>query len=77
MILASVRGGEGVGNLDGDQQRALQLEWMPVYKLPHVLSFDVLHGDEVMSFSFVEIEDGADVWMIERGGEPGFAFKAS
>jgi hypothetical protein len=30
----------------------------------------------VVSFGFVEIEDSADVWMIERGGKPRFAFEA-
>jgi hypothetical protein len=33
--------------------------------LPHVSPFDVLHGDEVNAVDLVEVEDGADVWMIE------------
>lgn len=68
--------GECVGNLNGDQERALQLERVPANQLPYVATFDVLHGDEVVSFGFVEIEDSADVWMIERGGEARFALKA-
>ena len=39
---------------------------MPVHQLPHVASFNVLHGDKVVPFGFVEIEDGADVGMVER-----------
>ena len=73
---ASMRGSERVGDLDADQQRAFQLERMAADKLSDVAAFDVLHGDEVVAFRFVEIEDGADVWMIERGGQPRFAFKA-
>ena len=49
---------------------------MSADELSHVATFDVLHGDEVVSFSFVEIEDGGDVWMIERRGESSFALEA-
>ena len=69
------RCGQGVGNLKANQQSAFQIERMPVHELAHVAALDVLHGDEVMPFSFIEIEDGADVWMIERRGEPRFAFE--
>jgi len=33
--------------------------------LSHIATFDVLHGDEVVTFGFVEIEDGADVGVVE------------
>src|SRR6185295_10631072 len=65
-----------VGDLNGDQQRALQLQWMSVHQLPYVASFNILHRDEVVSFSLIEIEDGADVGMIEGRGQACFAFKA-
>ena len=55
-----------VGDLDSDQQSTLELERMAVHQLPHVATLDVLHRDEVVSFSLVEIKDGADVGMIER-----------
>ena len=71
-----MRGGQRVGDLNGNQQRALQVERVAIHELTHVATLDVLHGDEVVAFSFVEIEDGADVWMIERGRQPRFAFKA-
>ena len=45
-------------------------------ELAHVLAFDVLHCDEVNAVNFVEIEDGADVWMVQRRGETCFAFKS-
>src|SRR5258706_2522979 len=65
-----------VGDLNGYQQRALQLQRMSVHQLAHVASFNILHGDEVVSFSLIKIEDGADVGMIEGRGQAGFAFKA-
>src|SRR6185503_10232100 len=65
-----------VGDLNRYQQRALQLQRMPVHQLAHVASFNILHGDEVVSFSFIKIEDGADVGMIEGRGQACFAFEA-
>ena len=43
--------------------------------MPHVSPFDVLHGDKVNAVDLVEVEDGADVWVIECGGEARFAFE--
>ena len=39
----------------------------------HVFAFDVLHGDEVNAVDYVEIEDGADVRMVQRRGKARFA----
>src|SRR6185503_5051291 len=72
----AVRGGECIGDLQPDQQRRLQLEWTTGHKLSNVLSFDVLHRDEMNAVDFVEIEDGADVWMVQRRGEARFAFES-
>ena len=45
-------------------------------QLPHVASFDILHGDEMHAVHFVQIEDGADVRMIQRRSEARFALEA-
>src|SRR5689334_5603078 len=72
---ATVRGRECVGHLQADQESSFQFEWTTRDELPHVLAFDELHGDEMNAVNFIEIEDRADVWVIQRRGEPCFAFE--
>ena len=60
-----VSGGEGVGDLDGDGERAFQFERATVDELAHVAPRDVLHGDVMDVARLAKIEDGADVRMIE------------
>ncbi len=72
---ARVRRGQRVRHLNPDAQSAFQFQWPPVNQLAHVFSFDVLHRNEVQTFGFVEIEDRADVRMIERRREPCFPGK--
>src|SRR6185369_9378724 len=73
---AAVGGGERVGYLQTNQQRGLELEWTAGDELAHVLAFDELHRDEVNAVDNVEIEDRADVWMVQRRREPCFAFES-
>src|ERR1044072_4317484 len=73
---AAVRGCECVRNLQTDQQCRLQFQRATGDELAYVLAFDELHCNEVNAVYFVEIEDGADVWMVERRGETCFAFKS-
>src|ERR1051325_6530802 len=63
---ARVRDCERISDLDTNQQCALQFKRMAADELSHIATFDVLHGDEVDAFDFIEIEYGADIWMIER-----------
>src|SRR3982074_940170 len=49
---------------------------MPADQLPDVLALDILHRDEMYAFNFIEIENGADVGMVQKKGKPRFAFKA-
>src|ERR1051325_7834051 len=72
---ATVRGREGVGDLQTDQEGGFQFEWTSGDKLAHVLSFDELHGDEVNAVHFVEIEDRADVRVVQRRRATRFAFE--
>ncbi len=73
---ACVGGGEGVRNLQGDGERGAQLKRLAVHQFAHVPPFDVLHGDEVDAVRFAEIEDGANVRMVERRGKACFALEA-
>src|SRR5438874_4579568 len=46
-------------------------------KIPKPSSLDELHGDERRSFDFVDLKDGDDVRMVERGGGSCFAFETA
>jgi len=70
-----VRGGECVSHLDRDRKRAPQIEWPPIDDLAHVSTFDILHRDELNIADFMQTEDRADVWMIERRRELGFTLE--
>src|ERR1044072_2665932 len=72
---ARVCGGERVCSLQGDRQRAFERQRTTIHELPHVFPFNVLHGNEVNAVDLVEVEDGADIWVIESGREPRFAFE--
>ena len=43
--------------------------------MSHVSTLDVLHCDEVNAIDFIEVEDGADVWVVQCGSEARFTFK--
>src|SRR5207249_8489837 len=65
-------------NVTGVQTCALpisQIQRPAVDQLAYVLALNVLHDDKVDATNFVEIEDRADVRMIERGGQASFALK--
>ena len=62
---ARVRRSQRVGHLDRDRQSAAQIEWPAADQLPHVFPFDKLHCNEVDSSDLVEIENGADVRMVQ------------
>ena len=71
-----VRHGQRVGHLNRDRERALELQRLAVYQLAHVAAGNVLHRDEVDAVDDVEIEDGADVGVIQRRGQARLALKA-
>src|SRR6185369_14772935 len=74
---ATVRRRERVSHLDRDRERASQIEWFTVDNLTHVSPFDKLHRDKLNVADFVQTEDRANVWMIQRRGELGFAFETN
>src|SRR5215510_9082211 len=73
---AAVGCGKCFGDLQTDQQRCFEFEWTTGDELAHVLALDKLHRDEMHAFDFVDIEDRADVRVVQRGGEPCLSFEA-
>ena len=67
---------KSVGNLNRDRQRAAQIERTATDQFANVLAFDVLHGDEVHACNFIQIENGADIRMVERRRQPRFALES-
>jgi len=88
-----VRGIQRIGNLDGkveqriDGQRRCLLRpgWCSparsgrpcTHPLLQCLALQELHGDEGLTFVFVDFINGADVGMIERRGSAGLALEAA
>ena len=72
---AFMRCGQRVRNLNRDRERAREIEWTTVNQFANVFAFDELHGDKMHAIQVVEIEDGADVRVIERRGESCFALE--
>ena len=54
-----------ISDLEADQQSTLKLERATGDQLAHISSFDILHGDEVNSFNFIEIINSANVWVVQ------------
>ena len=65
-----------VCHLQRDRQSTFQGQWSTVHQLSHIASFDVLHGNKMDATDVIEIEDGADVGVVQGRSETGFAFKA-
>ena len=66
---------ERIGHLNGNRERAAQIQRTTIHKIAHVLAFNELHGDEMYAAYFVEIEDGANIRMVERRSKSRFAFE--
>ena len=66
---------ERIGHLNGNRERAAQIQRTTIHKIAHVLAFNELHGDEMHAAHFVEIEDGANIRMVERRSKSRFAFE--
>src|SRR5688572_23970582 len=71
-----MRGGKRIGHLDSDGESAAEIERPAIDQLAYIAALDVLHGDEVNAADFVQVENGANVGMIQRGSQLGFSLKA-
>src|SRR5687767_3157179 len=53
-----------IRHLNGDRQSTFKLQRLSTDELPHIATRNVLHRNKVDAIDFVEVEDGADVWMV-------------
>ena len=67
---------KSVGNLNPDRERAAQIERTATDQFANVFAFDVLHGNKVNAANFIQIENGADIRMVERRRQPRFALES-
>src|SRR5512132_1741812 len=70
-----MRGSKRVRYFNGNRESALEPQRLALYQLPHIAPGNVLHRDEMNAVNFVEIENGADVGVIQRGGQTRLALK--
>src|SRR6185369_2748958 len=61
----AVRDGQSISYLHANQERGFQFQRTTTHQLSNILSFDVLHRNEVNAIKLVEIKNRADVGMVE------------
>ena len=66
---------EAPGHLDGDPEGLARIHGTGLDPVLQALSFDIRHGDKGLSVGLVDLEDGADIGMIQSRGGPGLAYK--
>src|SRR5258708_804937 len=71
-----MRGVQRVGNLDCKFEYLVQGERLAGDYMLERAAVHEFHGDELLAVLLANIVDGANVWMIERGGSFGFAAEA-
>src|ERR1017187_1291506 len=65
-----------VGNLDGQRENQFGFEGTPRDAVLQRQPVEKLHGDEVLTFALVNLEDHADIGMVQGGGSLRFALEA-
>ncbi len=70
-----VRGFQRVRDLDRDVEEGRELEWAGDQAVMKRFAVEQLHGDEGFALVLVDVIDGADVGVLERGGRPGLALQ--
>jgi len=68
----SVRGIQGISDLNRQVHDLIGLEWLAGNTLAQRLAFEQLHCNEGSLLEFVDIMDDADVGMIQSGSRAGF-----
>ena len=61
----SVRGVQGVGNLDGNIEDCLDFHRSASNAMLQRHAIQILHNDVRFAVFFIDIVDGADVWMVQ------------
>ena len=64
---------EPVRNLNADLQKLRYFDGLPLNAVLERPALEQLHGDKRSALEFPNIVNGANVWMIERGGSARFA----
>ena len=59
------------GDLNADLERVGWAEWSFSYPIAQCFAVDELGGDEVFRIDFVDLVDGENVWVVERGSRLG------
>ena len=68
---------QGVGELNGELEQQVVRERLPFDEVAQRHAFEQLHDDERLApVVLVDVVDGADVRMIQRGGGPRFAVES-
>src|SRR5436309_722036 len=62
-----VRSVQRVRNLNGEVEERLGFERLPCGPVLERLALQQLHGDKRLAFVLIDVVDGADVRMVERG----------
>src|SRR5580658_6166065 len=61
----SMRGIEGIGNFDGERENHFRFQRMPADAVLQRHAVEILHDDEGLTFAFVNLEDHADVRVVQ------------
>ena len=64
------------GNLFCNLNGILDLHWPSFDLIRNGLSFDIFHGDEGLTFMFVDLENGCNIVVIQLGSGFGFLLEA-
>src|SRR5580658_7222870 len=62
----SMRGIEGIGNLDGKRENQFRFQRMPADAVLQRHAVEILHDDEGLTFALVNLVHYADVGMVQR-----------
>ena len=72
-----MRGIESVRDLEAQIEHGLDLQRLASDPMPERLPFQQFHGDEGSPIDFVDLVDGADVGVVQRGCSPRFPLEAT
>ena len=67
---------QGVSDLDGQRENHVRVHRTVADAMLERHTVEILHDDERFAFLLINLMDGADVWVIERGRGFGFQLKA-
>jgi hypothetical protein len=71
-----VSGVECIGSVDADFEEAVEFERVRGDEVLESGAVEKFHGDEGAAIVLADVVDGANVWMIERGGGACFALES-